>query len=117
MTRSQSKFTRTVAAASGGGAPAATSTTTNRSSAPKGKAKYLKVGSILKRKGSDDTYIKFEHAIPAGSYVNIEDPRTLPDKLLSEGKISEEIYNKMTAREIPDFVVCELTMRVENSDE
>jgi hypothetical protein len=113
MTRSQAKFTRTVAAAGG----ASTSPSAGGSGARK-KAKYMKVGSILKRKDSDESYIKFEHAIPAGSYVNIEDPRTLPDKLLQSGKISQEIYEKMTSREIPDFVLRELTMRVEeNSNE
>lgn len=52
-----------------------------------------------------------EITIPSGSYVNLDDPRTLPDKLLKEGRIGEEAAAKMRerAKELPDFVKAQLT--------
>ena len=78
-------------------------------------AKYAQVGQILKGKDGKPNYIKLEADVKAGTYINIEDPRTLPDELLKAGKIGDEIANKMreSAAKLPDFVVRRLTAKVE----
>ena len=80
--------------------------------ANKPKAKYQRVGQILKGKDGAPNYIKMDQDVKAGTFINIEDPRTLPDTLLAAGKIKQEVYEKMKARNIPDFVVRELTAKV-----
>lgn len=78
------------------------------------KAKYQRVGQILKGKDGKPNYIKMDKDIAAGTFINIEDPRTLPDTLLAEGKIGKEVHAKMKERadNLPDFVVRELTAKV-----
>ena len=51
-------------------------------SAPK---KTLTIGSVLKRKDDGSSYIKISQKVTLeeGEFVNVEDPRTLPDKHLS----------------------------------
>lgn len=51
-----------------------------------------------------------EVVIPSGSYVNLDDPRKLPDQLLKAGKITEEQADGMRERaaELPDFVKAQL---------
>lgn len=51
--------------------------------------------------------------IPKGSYINVDDPRTLPDKLLEIGAIGEELAEKMRvkAAATPDFVKYNLSFR------
>ena len=81
-------------------------------------AKYVTIGSVLKSKEFDttkETYIKMSKDITlkAGQFINVVNPRTLPDRL--EGKVSEEVLGKMRARaeKTPAFVLFELQVRNE----
>lgn len=52
-----------------------------------------------------------EVMIKKGSYLNTEDPRELPKRLLAEGKISEDLAAQMQERadKTPDFVLRDIT--------
>lgn len=82
-----------------------------------GSKKVLTIGSVLKRKEEQGggTYIKIKTNITLkeGEFVNVDDPRTLPDRLLEAGVISDERHAEMKERaeKTPDFVVADLTVR------
>ena len=79
-------------------------------------AKYVKIGAVLKKKDfaqSKQTYIKIDKdvTLKAGSYVNVDDPRTKADRM--EGKVSEDLLAKIReqSERIPDYVLFELTVK------
>ncbi len=86
------------------------------------KNKNIKVASVVSTKAGN-TALKTnidltalledgtEIVIKKGSYLNTEDPRELPKRLLAEGKISEDLAAQMQERadKIPDFVLREVT--------
>ena len=76
------------------------------------KKQYKNVGSVLKRKSDGKSYIKLTEDVKAGEFINVDDPRTLPDELFKKGAISEERYEelKVKAASTPDFVLFNLTV-------
>lgn len=65
------------------------------------------IGSIMKPKKEGDSYyialapgvtISVDGKAVNTKYINMDDPQTLPDKLLSLGKINEEIADAMKER-------------------
>lgn len=84
------------------------------------KSKRRVVGSICKAKDGGRKYIKVseDFSMSKGQFINIvskSDRLELAERLLSEGKISEEIAQKMVERanKIPDFVLAELEITQE----
>lgn len=77
-------------------------------------AKNTKIGSVLKKKDGNGFYIKIDQdvTLKAGQFVNVDDPRKLPDILLGLGKITEEVHGRMVeqAAKIPEFVKFELSV-------
>lgn len=102
----------------------------------KRQAKTVKLGSVVKKKPDAEgrsqgvvfktnvdliarNYDGSEVVIPRGSYVNIDNPRELPDKLLAMGKIDEERAEEMRAEieeKVPSFVTFDLNYRIRNDE-
>jgi len=82
-------------------------------------AKNRNIGQVLKKKDGQGVYIKISEdvTLKKGDFVNVDDPRKLPDILLGLGAINEELHAKMTeqAAKIPDFV--KFTLSVKNNAE
>jgi hypothetical protein len=92
-------------------------------------AKNRQIGQVLKQKKKNPDepqgfYIKIDGGKGAqqgdvvvtlkhGDFINVDDPRTLPDKLLSIGAIDEETHTRMKEQSlgIPDFVKFNLTVK------
>jgi hypothetical protein len=79
-------------------------------------AKYRTIGTVNKSKDNPkETYIKVKEdvTLKAGQFVSVINPRTLADKLESEGKVSAEIAAKIRERgeKTPDWVLFELQIK------
>lgn len=79
------------------------------------------IGSIMKpKKEGDSYYIALAPGVTVSvngvaintKYINMDDPHTLPEKLLSMGKINEEVAESMKQRaQTRTFVKYDLSVR------
>jgi hypothetical protein len=61
------------------------------------KKKYQVVAEVLKHKSGNGHYVKFKQDVPAGSILQVQDPRAVVDLLVERGLISpEEGENRKT---------------------
>lgn len=75
--------------------------------------KWQKVGAVLKKKNGEGFYMKVEQDIPAGSFIQLQNPIDRVERIvkiqLEKGEISQDEADAAIAK-VPDFVKYDLIL-------